>query len=620
MVSTKRLSNIQENDADYLIGNYRENLLNNQNANLEFRLHHNPKTQAPQPGLVVFNGDKAYILQQQDEKGDWVAYPAALDKETGTATEKQGSEPIILTGNEVLELQDAKYASQTSDVLSETPNVSAETPSEISETRDEISGTPDAIQNQPEAGINQPAEAENVTSSRIPTDAEGNPQYHLADINDTLDDLLDGSLSIEEVDGLVSANRKDAEKRLADIDKKKPSIGRSKAEYLRQRADWQATRDEVQQELDYWNEVDNQLKESRQQPGEDAALAVLKNQTPQTGEELAAEMLADGSIKLLRDDYMRETGGGRGEARGLFGLFAGRDKGGLTVEQAGEILMQADLEQGTNLFDQTDPNAGRNAIIDVLSEARTRGDLINYVRRSREEQTRRAAEAEYNEYARWCEENFGMSPEDYEAYIEATERDFREKMQTPEASAIVEGEIYDAMLAEQQEYADIDAILEQSNKIENEDTKRNDEGRGSSLREGGGEILPGTQPVEAGGTGDVEGVRQAGSDVDSTDGVAQAEGGRIEPVGTGPFGFIYNQFKGKVREAIDFLTRHQSGDLLGVFHRDDVGDIDLVWGDKNGGLAHIIDKYGEAGYHAYIEIGKCERLDIGSGIDGAYLA
>ena len=33
------------------------------------------------------------------------------------------------------------------------------------------------------------------------------------------------------------------------------------------------------------------------------------------------------------------------------------------------------------------------------------------------------------------------------------------------------------------------------------------------------------------------------------------------------------------------------GDLLGVFHRKDVGDIDLVWGDENGGLAHILNKH-----------------------------
>ncbi|MCD8304775.1 MAG: hypothetical protein LUC86_08145, partial [Prevotellaceae bacterium] len=71
-----------------------------------------------------------------------------------------------------------------------------------------------------------------------------------------------------------------------------------------------------------------------------------------------------------------------------------------------------------------------------------------------------------------------------------------------------------------------------------------------------------------------------------------------KPVGKGPFGDIYDQFKGKAKEAIDFLLSHKSGDLLGVFHRDEIGDIDLVWGDDKGGLRHIIEKhvgYGEDG-------------------------
>ena len=64
-----------------------------------------------------------------------------------------------------------------------------------------------------------------------------------------------------------------------------------------------------------------------------------------------------------------------------------------------------------------------------------------------------------------------------------------------------------------------------------------------------------------------------------------------KPVGSGVFGNIYNQFKGKVKEAFDFLMKHKGGDLLGVFHRKDVGDIDLVLGDHGGGLAHIIRRH-----------------------------
>ena len=82
--------------------------------------------------------------------------------------------------------------------------------------------------------------------------------------------------------------------------------------------------------------------------------------------------------------------------------------------------------------------------------------------------------------------------------------------------------------------------------------------------------------------------------IEDNSGTIEADRGEIEdaePIGTGVFGNIYNQFKGKVKEAFNFLMHHKSGDLLGVFHRDDVGDIDLVWGDENMGLAHILGKH-----------------------------
>ena len=63
------------------------------------------------------------------------------------------------------------------------------------------------------------------------------------------------------------------------------------------------------------------------------------------------------------------------------------------------------------------------------------------------------------------------------------------------------------------------------------------------------------------------------------------------PIGKGMFGNIYDQFRGRLKEAFDFLIKRKSGDLLGVFHRDGFGDIDLVWGDKRGGAEHIIDKH-----------------------------
>lgn len=70
-----------------------------------------------------------------------------------------------------------------------------------------------------------------------------------------------------------------------------------------------------------------------------------------------------------------------------------------------------------------------------------------------------------------------------------------------------------------------------------------------------------------------------------------AENNKPKPIWQGHFGNIYKSFKGKAKEAFDFLAKNKGGDLIAVFHRDGVGDIDLIWGDKTGGLAHILDKH-----------------------------
>lgn len=62
------------------------------------------------------------------------------------------------------------------------------------------------------------------------------------------------------------------------------------------------------------------------------------------------------------------------------------------------------------------------------------------------------------------------------------------------------------------------------------------------------------------------------------------------------WGNVYQWGLGKVKSAFDFLLKNQSGLLCGVFHRDDIGDIALGWGeaptDYTGrGLSHIIRKH-----------------------------
>jgi len=73
----------------------------------------------------------------------------------------------------------------------------------------------------------------------------------------------------------------------------------------------------------------------------------------------------------------------------------------------------------------------------------------------------------------------------------------------------------------------------------------------------------------------------------------------VNPIGKGVFGNIYDQFKGKAKEAIDFLTGKRDGEAIGALHHTSVGDIDLVWGKEGTsqsdgfGLAKILKYHPE---------------------------
>ncbi|EHE9213071.1 hypothetical protein IFW04_001097, partial [Campylobacter upsaliensis] len=56
------------------------------------------------------------------------------------------------------------------------------------------------------------------------------------------------------------------------------------------------------------------------------------------------------------------------------------------------------------------------------------------------------------------------------------------------------------------------------------------------------------------------------------------------------FGENFAGYKGK--EAVQKLLEEQRGQVKGAFYKEGLGEIDLVWGDKNYGLEHILNKHG----------------------------
>ncbi|EEU7819857.1 DEAD/DEAH box helicase family protein [Campylobacter upsaliensis] len=57
------------------------------------------------------------------------------------------------------------------------------------------------------------------------------------------------------------------------------------------------------------------------------------------------------------------------------------------------------------------------------------------------------------------------------------------------------------------------------------------------------------------------------------------------------FGVNFEGFKGK--EAVDKLLSEKRGQVKGAFYKEGLGEIDLVWGDENFGLRHILNKHGD---------------------------
>lgn len=57
------------------------------------------------------------------------------------------------------------------------------------------------------------------------------------------------------------------------------------------------------------------------------------------------------------------------------------------------------------------------------------------------------------------------------------------------------------------------------------------------------------------------------------------------------FGKNHSEFAGKPKEAIDFLLKERNGQVIGAIEREDLGKIDIVWGDKGKGLRHIKKRY-----------------------------
>lgn len=124
----------------------------------------------------------------------------------------------------------------------------------------------------------------NVNNS-IQFDEKGNPLYHKVPVDVTLADLMDGTLTDEEVDAFIAANQKEADSELKKITDKAPKIGTNKAKYLADKQAWQEKVSEAQAKVDYWNQVQDAIKENRNLIEKETNVNALNNE----GNELSSQ-------------------------------------------------------------------------------------------------------------------------------------------------------------------------------------------------------------------------------------------------------------------------------------------------------------------------------------------
>ena len=178
----------------------------------------------------------------------------------------------------------------------------------------------------------------------------------------------------------------------------------------------------VKREADFWAEMDADVKKAQEQRESivNPQIEAEISNEPMTADEFVAQQLANGNIVLSKEDYMRETGFGNREANDMNG---GANKlltsNGMTLSEAGDRLMEMDRENGTNFFDQTDSNAGRDSLISVLGSVKSRKDLNQYIAEKRKSQAKRESEGARSELESMIMSAYHMTLEEY-ATLEET--------------------------------------------------------------------------------------------------------------------------------------------------------------------------------------------------------
>ena len=234
---------------------------------------------------------------------------------------------------------------------------------------------------------------------------------------------------------------------------------------------------------------------------------ILSRTEPETLEELASLVLGKSLfLQMTGERSVRNmTGLSHKDLTPFLSIFRKKEKGGMTVEEAGDRLINIAHESypaivaKEGLENDNTGMAGTNAILSVLQQSRTFGDISNMIRNNRTAEAQRAidAEKEYEDELKeqFYQEQYHMSPDEYEAWVNDEAFSESNVYSNEEKS-----EFYNTFadkIIKQQEY---------DNRRENPTdegigTRKSDEQGGIfGIRERGDAVLQGEKPVHAVGT------------------------------------------------------------------------------------------------------------------------
>ena len=332
------------------------------------------------------------------------------------------------------------------------------------------------------------------------------------------------------------------------------------------------------------------------------ALDIINNQEPRDLEEFIADNLGlnsmnwegydmgDRHIAGVQEAVFGKKGATRGIGKGYttnaFNQYLAPTGEGKGFDEIVHAIYESQPDIGDNKRWTTEDIS--NALQDMLRTAQKPSDISHriidnriaeaedIVQRQEELDREAEEEAKYQELQQWAEAHH-LNPEEMEAY-----QDYLNEKPWEFDEEVIN-----------QIIADDEAKSNQSGK---EMDSQHPDGSVGSKGEGSESQVPERSPAEgtsenptvAGQPGAEGGTGGETIPDNNVPGGTQVE---IAPIGQGDFGPIYDQFKGKAKEAIDFLIQKKDGEAIGALSHKDVGDIDLVWGEEGTGKS---DGYGLA--------------------------